>query len=78
MPKQDDLMRKALLDALDAATTSQSELAKLAGVSPDAIYQYRMAARRPSLPTVRRIVRTLKKRRAALDRAIDNLGKLGV
>ncbi|NIN71482.1 MAG: helix-turn-helix domain-containing protein [Gemmatimonadetes bacterium] len=78
MAKADETRLRAVLDAIDAATLSQTDLAEAAGISRDSLYQYRMAARRPTPDTVRRIVKALKRQRQAIDRAIERLGKLGV
>ncbi|UCC81478.1 MAG: helix-turn-helix transcriptional regulator [Gemmatimonadota bacterium] len=78
MAKADETRLRAVVDAIDAATLSQTDLAESAGISRDSLYQYRMAARRPTPDTVRRIVKALKRQRQAIDRAIEKLGKLGV
>lgn len=79
MAKADERARlRAVQEAIDAATLNQTDLAEAAGISRDSLYQYRMAARRPTPDTIRRIVKALKRQRQAIDRAIEKLGKLGV
>ncbi len=75
LDKDAERRRKVLLAAIDAATGSQVELAREAGVSEGSFRFYRMGIRHPGKRTLRLVLKVLEKHHRQLEGAITRLRK---